>query len=231
MRVLVTRPGDDAAETGRRLVALGHEPIVAPLLRADFHDHSQLELDGVQAILLTSVNGARALVRCTRRRDIPIFAVGRQTAAVARDYGFTGVRNADGDAVALADAVSRWADPAKGALLHAAGADADGRLARELMSRGFRVIQRTVYDVAVAPSELLVKALTEQHPDAALFFSSRSARAFCEFVATQGLKDTTRGIIAAAISAATAESLKPLEFREIRIASAPNQDALLALLG
>lgn len=231
MRVLVTRPGEDATETVERLVALGHEAICAPLLRVYFRDVSRQSLDRVQGILLTSANGARAIVESRWRRDIPIFAVGRKTAEVAREHGFSTVRSADGDVEALAQAVAQWANPRKGVLVHAASAHADGRLATALMSRGFEVSQKTVYDVAVAPSELLVKALTEWHPDAALFFSSRSALAFCEFVAVHGLKDTTRGIIAAAISAATAESLKPLEFREVRVATAPNQDALLALLG
>ena len=36
MRVLVTRPDDDAEETAAKLIALGHEPIVAPLLEIKF---------------------------------------------------------------------------------------------------------------------------------------------------------------------------------------------------
>ncbi len=231
MRVLITRPGDDAHETARRLEALGHKPIVAPLLRVYYKDYMQIELAHVQAVLLTSANGARGLRWCTRERDIPIFTVGQKTAEVARDEGFTKVRSADGDATELAQAVLKWADPAKGLLLYAKGANADGRLAAALESKGFRVIERIVYEVAVAPTELLLRALTKQRPEAAVFFSSHSARAFCEFVAVQGLKDKVRRIIAVAISEATAESLKPLQFREIRVASAPNQDALLACLG
>lgn len=231
MRVLVTRPGEDAGDTERLLVARGHQVLRAPLLRVYFRDLSRESLDGVQGILLTSANGARAIIESRWRRNIPIFAVGRKTAEVAREYGFSTVRSADGDVEALAQAVSQWANPANGRLVHAASAHADGRLRTLLMSRGFKVSQTIVYDVAVAPSELLVRSLSEWHPDAALFFSSRSALAFCEFVAVHGLKDTTRSIIAAAISPATAESLKSLEFREIRIAAAPNQDALLALLG
>jgi uroporphyrinogen-III synthase len=231
MRVLVTRPGEDAQETGARLAALGHQPIIASLLRVYYRDQTKLDLRGVQGILLTSANGARALSLCTTRREIPVFAVGRQTAATARDLGFSDVRNADGDAAALARAVLGWAEPAKGTLVHVTGGQTEGRLAAELVSAGFQVSKRMLYDVAMAPSELLVRALKEERPDAALFFSSRSALAFCEFVAMQGLKDTTRDIIAVAISPATAESLKPLEFREIRVATAPNQDALLACLG
>ena len=67
----------------------------------------------------------------TSARDIPIFAVGPQTADAAARAGFLRVRSADGDAAALADAVPHWADPAAGALLHAAGAEGSGWLARK----------------------------------------------------------------------------------------------------
>ena len=72
------------------------------------------------------------------RRDISIFAVGPQTTEEALKSGFTEVRNADGDAKALAEAATRWA-ARKGALLHVCGEDAPGTLAENLSLRGFKV--------------------------------------------------------------------------------------------
>ena len=95
----------------------------APLLTVQIFDGPKLALDGMQAILATSANGVRALAVRSDARDVPVFAVGPQTADAASQAGFIRVRNADGDAVALADAVSGWADPKAGALLHAAGAE------------------------------------------------------------------------------------------------------------
>src|ERR1700742_3714197 len=113
MRILVTRPLEDGTEIARLLAARGHQALLAPLLEPHFQDGPLLEagtdLDGVAAILATSANGIRALGPRTARRDIPIFAVGPQTAKEARDAGFTNVHNADGDARALADAVAGWA--------------------------------------------------------------------------------------------------------------------------
>jgi uroporphyrinogen-III synthase len=233
MRVLVTRPLGDAEETAHRLAALGHETIVAPLLEVHLHDGPEVSLNGVQAILVTSANGARAIARRTSRRDIPVFAVGRQTAEAARQAKFSDVRNADGDGKALARAVSHWARPGDGSLLHASGAEAEGRLAAELEAGGFRVLKETLYSVAAAPAlpPVAAEGLKAGRVDAALFFSARSARVFCDSVMAAGMKDAALSVVAAAISAATAEALKPLRFREVRVASAPNQDALLALLG
>src|SRR3954463_10970701 len=138
MKILVTRPLADGQEIATRLAELGHQALLAPLLEPRFFDGPEPALDDVQAILATSANGIRALIRRTPRRDIPIFAVGPQTAEEATKAGFAEVRSADGDAVALAEAAARWARP-EGVLLHVCGEDAPGRLADTLADRGFPV--------------------------------------------------------------------------------------------
>lgn len=216
MRVLITRPKEDAARIARQLRALGHEPIVAPLLEVRFHDGEAIVLDGVQAVLVTSANGVRALARRTARRDVPLFAVGPQTAAEAAAHGFEIVRNADGDSATLAAATRNWAKPGGGVLLHVKAAEADGMLAGLL--EDFDLRGAVLYDVAA------VAQLPPVEADAALFFSARSARAFRDC----GIDTSTW--IAVCISQAAAQALAPQRFREIRVAAGPNQEALLARL-
>ena len=107
MRVLVTRPEDDA----RRLVALladrGIEVVSAPLLHIDLLTGDDLDLNGVQALLFTSANGVRSFGTRSGERDIPALCVGDATAREARDAGFTDVRSAGGD---VDDVVSRCED-------------------------------------------------------------------------------------------------------------------------
>lgn len=230
MRVLVTRPIEDGADIARRLAELGHEALLIPLLTVRFHEGAPLPLAGIQAVLATSANGVRALAARTRARDVPVFAVGPQTAAAAREAGFIRVRSAEGDAAALADAVTHWADPAAGALLHAAGEDGSGWLAETLGTRGFKVRRETLYRVE-ATADLpptAAQALREGAVQAALFFSPRSARVFADCVTRAGL--STAGVIAVCISASTAQALAGLRFADLRVAAAPNQDALLACL-
>jgi uroporphyrinogen-III synthase len=227
MRVLITRPQEDAARTAEILKSRGHDPIIAPLLQTNFHDGPEVSLAGVQAILATSANGVRALARRTSRRDVPLFAVGPQTEEEARVYGFTTVRNANGDSKALAAATQEWTSPAAGALLHVKGAEADGTLAALLKAQGFDVRTLVLYDVAnVGLPEAARVRIANHEIDAALFFSARSARIFKE--AVEGFPLET--VMAVCISAATAEALQPLAFRSVRVASQPNQDALLDCL-
>ena len=227
MRILVTRPQEDGAETAALLAARGHDALLAPLLETRCFDGRPLDLAGIAAILATSANGVRALVRRTPRRDVPIFAVGPQTTAEAKAAGFTRVENADGDAAALADAVPRWAMPDDGALLHVCGEQNEGALAERLTAKGYAVRREILYVVEPRPlAPYAMTSLRDGAVDAAIFFSPRSAGIFVE--QTQGLP--LAGVIALCISPATAKALPHGRFREIRIAAKPNQDALLALL-
>ncbi len=227
MHVLVTRPLEDGEEIAARLAEMGHTALLAPLLSPQFEAGPEPDFTGVQAILASSAHGIRALVRRTARRDIPVFAVGPQTTQEAQAAGFTTIRNADGDAQALAEATARWTTPDKGALLHVCGAQAPGTLAALLESAGFTVRRAVLYRVDAASSlpEDARPALAAGRVDAALFFSPRSARVFCELA--EGLP--TEKLIALCISPATAAGLSR-PFGQVRIAAAPNQAALLALI-
>ncbi len=227
LRILVTRPLEDGRKIAARLAAMDHEALLAPLLTPRFSDGPEPDLTDVQAILATSANGIRALVRRTPRRDLSIFAVGPQTAEEARNCGFTDVKNADGDAKALAHAATLWAAH-KGVLLHVCGADAPGTLAENLTLRGFKVRRCVLYGIESA-SELppdVRAALAAGRLDAAMFFSPHSARIF------GALADDlpTEKLIAFCISPATAQALNTLSFAQVAVAARPNQAAILALV-
>jgi uroporphyrinogen-III synthase len=228
MRVLVTRPLEDAADTARELAMRGHEALLAPLLMTRFFDGPDVALDDVQAILATSANGIRALARRTPRRDLPVFAVGPQTMAEACKLGFGDVKNADGNVEDLARATHNWAKPGHGALMHAAGEGNDGKLAASLGD--FSVRREILY--AVTPVEKMpaeaASALRKGGVDAALFFSPRSAAVFRDLAQGEGL--ALDRVIAAAISPATAAALAPLRFGALHVAPRPNLENLLNLL-
>ena len=231
MRVIVTRPEGDGVETAALLKARGHDAILTPLLGVHYHDGQALHLEGVQALLFTSVNGVRAFARRTSLRDFPVFAVGSQTAQASRDAGFAQVHDADGNVDTLAATVRASASPGGGALLHAAGAEAEGRLAALLATAGFQVRTEVLYDVpAVAELPQAARAaLAGGNADAVLLFSARSASVFADCLAKAGLSPA--GLIAVCISEAAAKPLSGLAFKEIRIAKRPNQSSLLDCLG
>lgn len=228
MRVLVTRPSGDGEATAELLRARGHEALLAPLMAIRFHDGAEIALDGVQAILATSANGVRALAPRTTRRDVPVFAVGRQTAAEAHTQGFVAVLSADGDGADLAKATVGWAKPQNGALLHVAGSNTKGDLASALTASGFEVRTATLYDAVAADAlpDAAVRAIRDGALDAVLLFSPRGARVFAQLAA--GLD--CRAVTAVCISEAAAKALDGLALRAVLVAERPDQDALLARL-
>jgi len=222
MRVLVTRPLDDASQTALLLEAAGHQAMVAPLLAVKFLD-AELPKD-VQGLVATSANGVRGFCRLDARRALPLFAVGSHTADVARVAGFSDVRSSDGDAAELAKTIT--ASGVQGPLLHLAGKDRGDRLAQTLPG----LLSVTLYKAIAAdrfPPEARA-ALADKKVDAALFFSPRSARVFADCATASGL--SMSGVIAACLSPAVAEGLAGLAFQEIRIAAQPSQKVLIGLL-
>jgi uroporphyrinogen-III synthase len=232
MRVLVTRPADDADETAAQLAARGHSSVIAPLLNIGFHDGPPLSLDGIQAIVATSSNGVRAFALRSARRDLPLFAVGAHTASVGAALGFTTVKSADGDAHALAAAIPTWTSPGRGALYHPAGSERLGPLATDLNRHGYEVITAELYraePVHELPGPAR-EAMKSGALDAVLLFSPRTARTFADCVAGAQLAEHCRTIIAFCISDATATALNSLRFQEIRTAGRPDQQSLLDLV-
>ena len=232
MRVLVTRPAEDSLRTAQELVKLGHQAVVAPLFETRIVEGPELRLDDVQAILATSGNGIRALARQSHRRDVPVFAVGTRTAAAARAAGFTVVVDAGGDAAALAELATARLRREAGPLLHAAGGNSTLELAQALARRGFDIRRCVVYqlvEVAELPPAA-VGALRRDALDAVLVFSARSARLLAGCVRTAALADSCKRVLACCISTQAANALDGLTFRDVHIASRPNQKSLLALL-
>jgi len=232
MRLLITRPQEDAVAIAKILRALGHAPIVAPLMDVQFRDGPEMTLEGVQAVLATSANGVRAVARRTARRDVPIYAVGPQTAESARSAGFKKVLSAEGDSNMLVEFVSGHADPGKGQLLHAAGAETAGRVKQALQAKGFTVETVVLYDavpVARLPEDAFV-SLRDGTLGGVLLFSPRSAKTFATLASEAKVASSCEKLDAYCISAATAAALTPLTFARMVVAGVPNQDAMIALI-
>ena len=87
MRVLITRPREDATPLAAELAALGHETLIEPLLTIVPRRDAEIDLQDVQALVFTSANGARVFAGLSPRRDLPVYAVGGSTAQAAGGAG------------------------------------------------------------------------------------------------------------------------------------------------
>ena len=233
MRVLVTRPVAEAAGLVERLAALGHQGISCPLLEIHPVSGVTVNLEGVQAVLITSSAGARALAAAHPERRLPVFTVGDATARAAREAGFTKVESARGDAEALVATVLDELDPRRGALLNASAADVAVDLTDALSPHGFDVRRVVLYEarpVHELPAQAR-DALARRELDAVLLFSSRTATTLARLVTAAGLADACRTVDAVCLSPAIATLARALPWAKVRSTKVPDEPALLKLLG
>lgn len=232
MRALVTRPREDAEGVAELLRQRGVEVQVEPLLEIVPILGATVDLNGVQALLVTSANGVRALAAATTERALPVLAVGEASARKAREAGFGDVVSAEGDVDSLAALVRHRLSPDQGALLHAAASQVAGDLAGQLGEAGFTVRRVVLYEARPAPepSPALVAALRDKAIDLALFFSPRTAATFANLIGGASLGEACRAIDAYCLSAAVARGLAPLRWRNVRVAARPEMEALMALV-
>ena len=186
MRLLVTRPEEDAAETAAELVALGHEVLVQPLFAIAFAA-APAPVTKPGALAFTSRNGVRAFLRWPEAagwRDLPVFAVGDATAALLRAEHFSDIHTAAGDAEALAGLIAAELAPSAGALLYPAPREGAYDLAAVLAAKGFSIRRIEAYRTIAATSldDSVRAALRDRRLDGALFFSRRTAAIFAELV-------------------------------------------------
>jgi uroporphyrinogen-III synthase len=253
MAVLVTRPSPDNDRTASALRARGFEVLLAPMLRfepvplrADLgrdpdHRLGQDSSHEIGALLVTSANALRAVAPPlnnpdsdkSRLKQLPLFVVGAQTAAVARELGFAKVMSADGDAAALreliADGVKKRIFRKRDTLLYLAGEDISRDLAGELAERGFHVMTQTVYrmaQVTTLPPEVC-DAFAAHGVQAVLHYSRRSAAAFVAAARSGGVEISALAVPQCCMSGSVAEVLREAGAVQVSVAARPDENELL----
>jgi len=231
---LLTRPRPDSEILAALLRERGVASLIDPVIEILPHEDAQLpKLDEMQALLLTSANGVRALDRLLgpppAARQIPLFAVGPASAEAARQAGFQNVQSADGDVGALAALAKARLDPAGRPLLHVAGSAVAGDLAGMLERHGFDVHRARMYEARMSAqlSPGTQQALAEGKIDMVLFFSPRSARGFVKLTRAAAIDSALAQVTAICLSAQVAEVAAEVTWRRVRTAPEPEQAALL----
>jgi uroporphyrinogen-III synthase len=232
MRILVTRPRDDAESFAEKLRARGHDVVIEPLIAIRNEPDAKVDLDGVQALLFTSANGVRAFAAASPRRDLGVLAVGDATATAARLAGFAAVESAGGDVEDLAQLAVQRLKPENGALLHAAGSAIAGDLSGRLEAAGFAVRRAVLYRAEPARelSPGARAALRERTVDIVVLFSPRTAKAFVALLHQAGLGDSCARAVAIGLSPAVIDTLAAIPLRACEAAAEPNEAALLAVV-
>lgn len=198
----------------------------------EFRKSGNLDVEDVQAFVVTSANGIEGLVGATQNRDIPLYAVGDKTATAAKQAGFRKILSADGDVDSLATVIRNNATPDAGVLLHAGGARLAGDLQERLQRNGYQYRREILYDARDAESfhSDAIVALNEGTLDGVLLFSPHTAKIFAKIVEQNALSPHLEEVTAWCLSNNVAKEIAGLPFKESYIAPSPTEASLLGLL-
>ena len=230
MPVLITRPDTDAQSLRAEVEALGYRVLVEPLLRIEPLPAASLDLDDVQALVLTSAHAVAALAG--RAKTLPVFAVGQATARAARGAGCRRVMTAAGDVQGLSQLLIEKCRPEHGVILHLSGEIVRQGLEERLVARGFSFRRQAVYRAVAAErlSDDLVASWRRRAVGAVLLFSPRTAEILVRLLIRHNLEGHVDTTAAICLSVATAAPCRVLEWRTVQAAVQPNRHALLKAL-
>ncbi|MCF4128233.1 uroporphyrinogen-III synthase [Methylobacterium sp. SyP6R] len=227
LRVWVARPLPAGARTAERVAALGHRPLLAPVL--DLALSGAPAPDGpFDALVLTSASAVPALAG-SPLAALPAYCVGARTACAARAAGLVSIHEAGGDARALANLIGA-ALPRGARLLHAAGRERKDEPGDTLAARGYRLTVWVAYAARPLPAlpEPVAEALEAGALDAALHYSRRSAATALGLARAAGREDAFCHLAHHCLSADVAAPLVAAGILSHVVAARPDEEALLA---
>ena len=234
MRLLITRPLKKAEATAKRLIALGHQPIVAPVMRLAPRAFKLPKEQDIMGLIVTSPTALEMLKRedITGLQSIPLYHTGVASAELAKSLGFKSCHYL-GERVDDLIKVFKASDLPKGLFLYLAGEERSRDLHVSLTDAARQVALIELYgaEPVEAFDEPVRLALSQRAVDGALLYSKRSATLFCRLLAKEGLMSAARGLTFFCLSAEIAQSLKAeMPEAEVMIADEASEAGMMALL-
>jgi hydroxymethylbilane synthase len=237
-RVLVTRAAEQAEELMTSLRDAGLDPVLVPTIAVDFEPpHGDLDaavgrLHTYAWVVLTSANGARAILKTAERIEMDVdaprwAAIGPATRRVLEDAGIRiDLQPSHGSGVAIAAELPIVVGHR---VLTIRGDLADEHLVVALRMRGADVDDVVAYRTREAPEAsrpLLRRALADGPIDAVVFTSGSTVRGLVALARAQRLDVVL--IPSVCIGPATADEARAAGFQILAISRTPDSAALAA---
>jgi hydroxymethylbilane synthase len=236
-RVIVTRAREQAGELAHELEDAGLEPVLVPTIAIEVEapggelDRRAAELDRYAWVVITSANGARAILAAA---DVSVSAEAPRWAAIGPATGR--VLESVGVEIAFQPRLSRSSALAAelpirpgDRVLVVRGDLADAELATALRARGAEAEDVVAYRTLEAPDDsriLLRRALTEGPIAAVVFTSGSTVRGLIRLAAAASVDVTS--IPAVCIGPETADEARTAGFRLVVVSPSPDVAGLAA---
>jgi uroporphyrinogen-III synthase len=236
MKLLITRPAEDARRQATPFEALGHETVIRPLMEVVYPRLTPLRLNGVQGLVATSRNGLRGLSRngsFEAAQGLPVYCVGDGTAGLARELGFGRVVAGKGAAKDLIPVITYSTSPDAGALLYLTGQHLAFDLEKPLKDKGFAVPRVIVYETREAgrPAMEAFAETLRDGVDGMVLMSPRTAEICVAAIRQFKLEREAVATTCYCYSGAVARPMREIDGLKIAIACSPTETDLMELVG
>ena len=220
-RIWITRTLPSVHRSAANFAQLGLACAVAPLLKVMPAPTMPPKPQWDDILIFTSQNGLNWFCEFTKRRDWRVVTVGDETAAQATKAGFDKVSSAGGTSRDVTALIT--SNFAKGSsFVHCAGKHVRGTITQDLQAAGYKA-RRDLYYQSSPISSLPNIDLAKLSYIA--LYSPLAAQTLA------GFQPNLAGITLLSISAATDAALGNIRCQSRRVAKAPTETAMLALLG
>lgn len=226
MKIIITRPEEDAGPLSEKLISLGHQPILLSLLKIVARSNVEIPSRPYQVVCLTSANAVRVLSNIETIKEIPLLAVGPQSLQMASDKGFLNAVAKGGDVLGLHTYIIDHLKAENGPILYLSGSETSGDLEGRLSQTGFDIDRVITYDAV--PAQLEGRDHQIETANAVVLYSPRSAKLWVQQIGSLNLEASAQAIKHICLSANVAANLPQSWPRAI--AAEPNEPSLLTLL-
>ncbi|MBS0269543.1 MAG: uroporphyrinogen-III synthase [Proteobacteria bacterium] len=231
MHVVITRPLGDAEPLKSRIEALGWRVTLSPLIEIVPDAIPGDILRDATALIATSRNALTADLKTAI--DLPLFAVGPGTGAVAREIGFRNVIEGPGTGSDLVPILASRRAELGERPLYLRGDVIAFDIVGALANAGIHVRAAKAYR-SVAAERLnpeVIKALQNGNIDAVTLMSPRTAETWARLVGDLSLPVQLSGVTHLCLSPRVAEALGQPEIGyNVLVASHPNLEEMIALV-
>lgn len=220
MKILITRPIDEAICLSQKLGTLGYDSVICPLLEVKiFNDINFAILDKYDAIIVSSSNAIKAIAKANKK--LKLFIVGKKTTEFAKTMGFKNSIYSGANINELKDTIQDYSN-----LLYLSGVD----ISDDLSSLEKNIDRLNVYEAKMVESvpDNFLAFIKRDHLKLSLFFSKRTALAFLNLIHENKLEPYCGNIISLSLSKKISDTLKDLKLRSYYTAKEPTLQSLIS---
>ena len=233
MKVLITRAEPAATQTAANLAKQGHEAIVLPLFEV-VDTHATIPEESYDGFIFTSKNAVDVLKSRNWKipnPDLPAFCVGHKTEKAAQVLGFRKTYSANGGGAALVELMSTLKLETSN-MLYFSTPDKSFDMKEALEPHKVHVKTVDIYQAqpVIPESKRLQQAISAVRDGFIFTYSALSSEHLAKLLKSGNLSQELKKCTLISISSHAVKPLELIDWKDILIASTPQEKEMIALM-